>query len=105
MKDGPDGRIPRRRMRGPDSIWERYLTGKLSLEGKKTFPALLKELHREIAQHLGHNVDAENLEDIEALDDNRAVTPPPMPKLTPIIDINVRRAHIAKRRRIDPRQN
>jgi hypothetical protein len=104
MTDGPDGRAPQRRRRGPDSIWERYLTGKLSLEDKETLPALIKEIHREIAQHLGHKVDAENPEEVEPLDLDPPVTPP-APKLTPIVDINMRRAHIARRRRIDPRQN
>jgi hypothetical protein len=37
------------------SIWESYLTGKLSLEDKETLPALIKELHREIAEHLGRS--------------------------------------------------
>jgi len=100
MKDGPDGRVPRRR-RGPDSIWERYLTGKLSLEDKETLPALIKELHREIAQHLGHKVDADKPDEVEPLDSELLAPPRP----TPIIDLNVRRSHIAKRRRIDPRRN
>jgi hypothetical protein len=105
MKDGPDGRVPHRRRRGPDSIWERYLTGKLSLEDKETLPALIKELHREIAQHLGHKVDADKPEDVAPLDGDLPATPPPARKV-PIVDINVRRqVHIAKGRRIGPRQN
>jgi len=103
MNDGPDGRVPRRR-RGPDSIWERYLTGKLSLEDKETLPALIKELHREIAQHLGHKVDAEHPSEVAPYDVDLP-SPPPAAKPTPIIDFNVRRSHIAKRRRIDPRRN
>jgi hypothetical protein len=103
MKNGSDGRAPQRR-RPSDSIWERYLTGKLSLEDKETLPALIKELHREIVQHLGKKADAGNAEDVEPIDTELPV-PPPAPKLTPITDIVSRRAHIAKRRRIDPRQN
>jgi hypothetical protein len=105
MTDGPDGRVPRRRPRGPDSIWERYVTGKLSLEDKETLPALIKELHREIAQHLGHKVDADKPDEVEPRDIDLPATPTPAPKAVPIIEINVRRAHVAKRRRIDPRQN
>jgi hypothetical protein len=105
MTDGPDGRVPQRRRRSPDSIWERYLTGKLSLEDKETLPALIKELHREIAQHLGHKVDVENPDDVESTDIDLPPAPPPLRKPTPIVDINVRLNHIAKRRRIDPRQN
>jgi hypothetical protein len=104
MTDGPDGRAPQRRRRGPDSIWERYLTGKLSLDDKETLPALIKEIHREIAQHLGHKVDAENPKEVEPLDLDPPVTPAP-PTLTPIVGISMRRTQIAKRRRIDPRQN
>jgi hypothetical protein len=104
MSDGPDGRVPRRR-RGPDSIWDRYLTGKLSLEDKETLPALIKELHREIAQHLGHKVDAERPDDAEPTDIDLPSAPLPLRKPTPIVDINLRRNHIARRRRIDPRQN
>ena len=105
MKDGPDGRVPRRRRRGPDSIWERYLTGKLSLEDKETLPALIKEIHREIAQHLGQHVDADKQDNVMPLDIDLPATPPPVLRKVPIIDINVRRAHVARRRRIDPRQN
>ena|SRR5579863_5150862 len=105
MKDGPDGRAPQRR-RPPDSIWERYLTGKLSLDDKETLPALIKELHREIAQHLGKKVDAPQPEDVEPLEtESPEVTPPPASQLTPLIDIIARRSHVAKRRLIDPGQN
>jgi hypothetical protein len=104
MTDGPDGRVPQRQRRGPDSIWERYLTGKLSLEDKETLPGLIKELHGEIAEHIGHKVDAEHPDDDEPLDIGVPPTPP-LRKPTHIVDINVRRNHIAKRRRIDPRQN
>jgi hypothetical protein len=104
MSDGPDGRVPQRR-RSPDSIWERYLTGKLSLEDKETLPALIKELHQEIAQHLGHKPDAEKPEEVEPTGIDLPPAPPPLPKPPSIVDINVRRNHIAKRRRIDPRQN
>jgi hypothetical protein len=105
MKDGPDGRAPERRSRGPDSIWERYLTGKLSLEDKETLPALIKELHREIAQHLGHKVDADKPDEVEPLDNDLPATSRSTPRPVPIIDLNVRRSHMAKRRRIDPRRN
>ena len=104
MTDGPDGRVPQRK-RPPDSIWERYLTGKLSLEDKETLPALIKELHREIAQHLGRNVDADDPADVEPGDIDLPQTPPPLLKPSPIADLDVRRNNIAKRRRIDPRQN
>jgi len=104
MTDGSDGRVPQRK-RPPDSIWERYLTGKLSLDDKETLPALIKELHQEIAQHLGKKADAEKPEDVESLEIEPPVTPPPAPKLTPIIDWVARRSHIAKRRPIDPKQN
>jgi hypothetical protein len=104
MTDGPDGRVPRRK-RSPDSIWERYLTGKLSLDDKETLPALIKELHREIAQHLGHKVDADEPADVEPMDIDVPPAPPPLHKPTPMVDLNVRRNHIARRRRIDPRQN
>jgi hypothetical protein len=104
MKDGPDGQVPRRR-RSPDSIWERYLTGKLSLEDKETLPALIKELHREIAQHLGHKVDAESPDDVAPTDTDSPQAQPSQRDPVPIVDINVHRSHIAKRRRIDPRQN
>ena len=104
MKDGPDKRVPQQRRRGPDSIWERYLTGKLSLEDKETLPALIKELHREIAQHLVHEVDADRPDVAQPVDIDQPDTPP-APRPVPMIDLNIRRAHIAKRRRIDPRQN
>ena|SRR5579862_2671864 len=103
MKDGPDGQAPLRR-RSPDSIWERYLTGKLSLDDKETLPALIKELHQEIAQHLGKKPDAEQPEDVELLE-IEAPAPPLTPKLMPLIDVTARRSHLAKRRPIDPRQN
>jgi hypothetical protein len=103
MTGRPDGRVPRRR-RAPDSIWERYLTGKLSLEDKETLPALIKELHREIAQHLGHRVDADNPDDAP-LDTAIPATTSPTPTAIPRIDLNVPRTHIAKRRLIDPQQN
>jgi hypothetical protein len=104
MSDGPDGQIPRRH-RDPDSIWERYLTGKLSLEDNETLPALIKELHQEIAQHLGHKADAEHPYDVEPKDIDLPPAPPSPHKPTPIVHINVHRHHVAKRRRIDPRQN
>lgn len=105
MKDGPDGRVPQRK-RPPDSIWERYLTGKLSLEDKETLPALIKELHREIAQHLGKKVDPERTEDVEPVEtEPEVVTPPPAPMLSPILDLAARRSHTAMRRPTDPRQN
>lgn len=104
MNDGPDGRAPQRK-RPPDSIWERYLTGKLSLEDKETLPALIKELHQEIAQHLGKKPDAEKPEDAEPQEIEAPVAPPPALKLTPIIDVVARRSHIAKRRPVDPGQN
>jgi hypothetical protein len=103
MTDGPNGRVPRRK-RSPDSIWERYLTGKLSLEDKETLPALIKELHREIAQHLGHKVDADEPNEVKPMDIDVPPAAPPR-KPTRIIDLNVRRSHIPRRRRIDPRQN
>jgi len=105
MSDGPDGRVPRRRMRGPDSIWERYLTGQLSLEDKETLPALIKEIHREIAEHLGHKVDAEPANPGEPTSIDLPPTPPPPRNDTPIVDINVRRNQILRRRRSDPRHN
>ena len=108
MTDGPDERVPGQRRRSPDSIWERYLTGKLSLEDKETLPGLIKEIHQEIAQHLGQKVDAEKRNDVEEIDGDPLPAPPPLRRPTPIIDIRARRAHIAKRRRlddIDPRQN
>jgi hypothetical protein len=103
MTDGPDGQVPRRR-RSPDSIWERYLTGKLSLEDTETLPALIKELHQEIAQHLGHKVDAIDPEDAEPIEPVPPAAPPPPRKRAPIIDIKIRGARIAKRR-IDPEKN
>jgi hypothetical protein len=105
VKDGSEGRDPQRRRRSPDSIWERYLTGKLSLEDKETLPALIKELHREIAQHLGHKVDADNPAEVEPHDIDLPTMPPPMLESAPIINLNVCRSHIPKRRRIDPRRN
>jgi hypothetical protein len=104
MSDGPDGRLPQRK-RSPDSIWERYLTGQLSLEDKETLPALIKEIHREIAEHLGHKVDAETPANAEPTDLDLPPSPPPLSKPPSIVDITVRRNHIAKRRRIDPRRN
>ncbi|HZS60966.1 MAG TPA: hypothetical protein VFA43_16945 [Gemmatimonadaceae bacterium] len=104
MKDGPDGLAPQRR-RPPDSIWERYLTGKLSLKDKETLPALIRELHREIAQHIGKKPDAAQPEDVEQVEIEPAVIPPAVPKLTPIIEVVARRSHLVKRRPIDPKQN
>lgn len=105
MQDRSDGRVPQRKRRSPDSIWERYLTGQLSLEDKETLPALIKELHREIAQHLGGKPVAETPEDVYAPEIEHPEPPSPAPNLTPMVDIAARRAHIAKRRPIDPRQN
>lgn len=104
MTDGPDGRVPQRR-RPPDSIWERYLTGKLSLEDKETLPALIKELHREIAQHLGKKPDAEQPKDFEPSEIEPPMMPPAAPVLEPILDVVARRSHLVKRRPIDPHQN
>ena len=103
MKDAPDERVPRQGRRAPDSIWERYLTGKLSLEDKETLPGLVKELHLEIAQHLEHKTDAHKPNDVAPLACNSPS--PPAPGRVPIIDINVRRSQLGKRRRIDPKQN
>lgn len=103
MKNGPENQRPRRQ-RPPDSIWERYLTGKLSLEDKEVLPALIKEIHQEIAQHLGKKADAEQPENVQPLEIEPSVTPP-SPNHMPLIDVTARRSHIAKRRPIDPHQN
>ncbi len=115
MIDGPEGHVPeqRRPVHRPDSIWERYLTGKLSLTDKETLPALIKELHREIAEHLGKRADKTKKNGIDPdLDPMLGPDPtldPPMPpiarKQRPVIDIDALRAHLAKRRPIDPRRN
>ncbi len=104
MTDGPDGQAPQRR-RSPDSIWERYLTGKLSLEDKETLPALIEELHREITEHLSQRGDAAKPEQVESMGIDLPVAPHPSPELSPIIDVVARRSRIAKRRPIDPQQN
>lgn len=102
MNEGPDGRA-RQRRRAPDSIWERYLTGKLSLEDKETLPALIKELHREIVQHLGRNTDAETTKDVGHIEADQQLTPPRTPKGTSLDDVSSRWGN-SKGRRIDPRQ-
>lgn len=104
MKEGPDGRAPQR-SRSPDSIWERYLMGKLSLEDKETLPALIKELHREIAQHIRKERDTEITDEAEVRRAERQVSSTPLPALTPMIDITARRSHVVKHRRIEPGQN
>jgi len=50
-------------------------------------------------------VDADEPADVEPMDIDVPPAPPPHHKPTPIVDLNVRRNHIASRRRIDPRQN
>lgn len=114
MTDGSEGPISERRpTRQPDSIWERYLTGKLSLTDKETLPALIRELHREIAEHLGRRADKmktnevnPNLDPMVKLDPR---TDPPIQPLVrkprPVIDVKALRAHLAKRRPIDPHRN
>lgn len=103
MQDGSDRRPPREPHRAPDSIWERYLTGRLSLEDQDTLPALVKELHREIAQHLGQAVDAPSA--AVPLDIDPPATKDPMLTSAPIVDTNARSAHLAERRRIEPPSN
>jgi hypothetical protein len=55
-----------------DRIWERYLSGTLTLEDKETLPALIKELHREITEHLAQRESAKG-------------PPKPAPSLDPAI--------------------
>lgn len=116
MTDGPEGQLPERQpKRRPDSIWERYLTGKLSLTDKETLPALIKELHQEIAEHLGRRADkpippvGPEVDPILGLNSMDPLVdppkPPPIRKPRPSIDVNALRAHLAKRRPIDPRRN
>jgi hypothetical protein len=114
MIDEPEGQIPERQpQRQPDSIWERYLTGKLSLTDEETLPALIKELHREIAEHLGKRRDNtkknEINSDLDAISGRDPTIDPPMPpavrKPRPVIDVKALRAHLAKRRPSDPRRN
>ena len=103
MTNGAENQHPQRK-RPPDSIWERYLTGKLSLEDKEVLPALIKEIHQEIAQHLVEKANAEQPEDVEPLEIESPGTPP-SPTPMPLIDVTARRSHIAKRRPVDPQQN
>jgi hypothetical protein len=114
MHNGPEGQVPDPRpTRQPDSIWERYLTGKLSLTDKETLPALIKELHREIAEHLGKRADQPKQDEAEPkprpivgrVDPLVDLPAPVVRRPTPIIDIHALRAHLAKRRPIDPRRN
>jgi hypothetical protein len=114
MTDGPEGQVPERQpKRQPDSIWERYLTGKLSLTDKETLPALIQELHREIAEHLGKRADKVKKKEAHlTLDPTIDMDPPidaPMPPLIgkprPVIDFQALRADLPKRRPSDPRRN
>lgn len=114
MTDGPEDQVPEQRkpVRQPDSIWERYLTGKLSLTDKETLPALIKELHREIAEHLGKRGDKTNPNEVDpaldpmlGLDPLDAPMPPVVRKPRPVIDVNALRAHLLKRHPTDPRRN
>jgi hypothetical protein len=102
-------RGPELRPRKPDSIWERYLTGNLSVTDDELLPALITELHREIVAHPRSQNGPGSVERIEPAHRDLPPTWLPAPttagKQTPIIDNAALRAHIAKRRRIDSRQN